>query len=428
MDNWIVYGSDSSSSQPNFNDALNTTTRRHHSKSRKGCLTCKQRRIKCDETKPACRQCVDYGRHCSFLDSPSPPPRPPAAAVATQSAQPSFEDVVDQVWTRLQTRRDLNDIPDIALRRPHVRMILDHFLHRNDPWLHGPEFQSLVQMHGIRIGLESEYVLHAILAVTSAHMYYENQNQPDLQLISQCHYSVALELYQEKLKNIRAQDLDAIYVCGMLQVVMTIRSTLLDAATGSDMLKGYDILLTAIKTMDSFPALASPFNSLREFTDNVFYSLFTRCDFLSNVQLGEEYHAPVPSNIAPLEGLLRAVAGYEVFDGLYAEPFAYLIRISTQELRLENLDIAMSFSSQLKDGYLEALESREPIAILFLCYWFALLSRINQWWITESARTFCERFYVHLLGALPVPAQERSALLSPATQALGWGSQHHHGF
>ncbi|RBR19156.1 uncharacterized protein FIESC28_05621 [Fusarium coffeatum] len=37
-------------------------------KVRSGCLTCKARKIKCDETKPACLRCVNAGRVCQGLD------------------------------------------------------------------------------------------------------------------------------------------------------------------------------------------------------------------------------------------------------------------------------------------------------------------------------------------------------------------------
>lgn len=39
-------------------------TRKSHTKSRTGCLTCRTRRKKCDETKPVCLQCSSTGRKC----------------------------------------------------------------------------------------------------------------------------------------------------------------------------------------------------------------------------------------------------------------------------------------------------------------------------------------------------------------------------
>ncbi|RHZ64922.1 uncharacterized protein CDV56_106904 [Aspergillus thermomutatus] len=41
------------------------------SRSRAGCLTCKIRRVKCDEEKPSCRRCRSTGRKCDGYASPS---------------------------------------------------------------------------------------------------------------------------------------------------------------------------------------------------------------------------------------------------------------------------------------------------------------------------------------------------------------------
>ncbi|KIM98245.1 hypothetical protein OIDMADRAFT_128522, partial [Oidiodendron maius Zn] len=40
-------------------------------KSRNGCITCKIRRIKCDESKPSCKKCSNTGRKCDGYNYPS---------------------------------------------------------------------------------------------------------------------------------------------------------------------------------------------------------------------------------------------------------------------------------------------------------------------------------------------------------------------
>jgi hypothetical protein len=40
--------------------------RRAHKKSRRGCSSCKLRRVKCDERRPACHKCKDFGVACSY--------------------------------------------------------------------------------------------------------------------------------------------------------------------------------------------------------------------------------------------------------------------------------------------------------------------------------------------------------------------------
>lgn len=42
--------------------------RRSHRKLRLGCQTCKDRKIKCLETMPRCRQCCKLGRRCGYQD------------------------------------------------------------------------------------------------------------------------------------------------------------------------------------------------------------------------------------------------------------------------------------------------------------------------------------------------------------------------
>ncbi|KAL2807765.1 hypothetical protein BJX63DRAFT_60948 [Aspergillus granulosus] len=39
-------------------------------KVRTGCITCKIRRVKCDEGKPSCSRCVSTGRKCDGYASP----------------------------------------------------------------------------------------------------------------------------------------------------------------------------------------------------------------------------------------------------------------------------------------------------------------------------------------------------------------------
>ncbi|KAB5542859.1 hypothetical protein GE09DRAFT_228381 [Coniochaeta sp. 2T2.1] len=44
--------------------------RRRHQKSRRGCLECKRRHMKCDETRPRCLNCTTVERTCSYKDKP----------------------------------------------------------------------------------------------------------------------------------------------------------------------------------------------------------------------------------------------------------------------------------------------------------------------------------------------------------------------
>ncbi|CAL3972449.1 unnamed protein product [Diplocarpon coronariae] len=48
----------------------NTNTRRSAPKAKSGCLTCKIRRVKCDEQKPSCLRCLKFGIQCDGYATP----------------------------------------------------------------------------------------------------------------------------------------------------------------------------------------------------------------------------------------------------------------------------------------------------------------------------------------------------------------------
>ncbi|PWY85989.1 hypothetical protein BO70DRAFT_395119 [Aspergillus heteromorphus CBS 117.55] len=74
------------------------------SRARTGCLTCKSRRVKCDEQKPICNRCVSANRHCAgYQTPPKTPPKPfhityyvPDLVTSARALHYPTEDLQDQ--------------------------------------------------------------------------------------------------------------------------------------------------------------------------------------------------------------------------------------------------------------------------------------------------------------------------------------------
>ena len=62
--------------------------RRSHTKSRKGCETCKRRHIRCDESFPQCRNCTKHKIRCPYND-----------VQATDPNRSTTPDKPDLMWT-----------------------------------------------------------------------------------------------------------------------------------------------------------------------------------------------------------------------------------------------------------------------------------------------------------------------------------------
>jgi hypothetical protein len=423
MASWIVYPSQVS--QPlDFTDASNSSTRRHHSKSRTGCTVCKKRRIKCDETKPACRQCVDYGRQCTYLNTGLQAVAGGPLQRDAHGHEASNDELFEQVWEKLRSLAELCTLSELSIQKAALRTLLFHFIGCKDEWLTAPTFQQILQQHGVQLGLQSGYLLHAILAVTASHLHYLDPTKAELKLIYGFHNSLSLRLYREKLNNIQPEDADALFACRTIHTIMVVRHTMLDAIVSCEMLGGFDGLLLGLQSIKSFPAFHSLFHNENQVTNGQFHHLFPTCDFAGQwtTEVKQEVSKRT-SHLAELESHLRELAGSAAFEDTYREPFQDLVLVGERERHSSALDMLFSFSNQLKTRYLEALKDQAPVALLLLCYWLTLFSTIKQWWITKPAVTLCERFYVHLLGVLPAIVQGREALLAPVAQAIGWGSK-----
>lgn len=63
--------------------------RKGHTKSRRGCLNCKRRKVKCQETLPECAHCTRIGLVCEYPDRrPRPPPESPTLSVICSPLAP----------------------------------------------------------------------------------------------------------------------------------------------------------------------------------------------------------------------------------------------------------------------------------------------------------------------------------------------------
>lgn len=420
MASWLVYPSQLSQ-PPDFTDASNTSTRRPHSKSRTGCTVCKKRRIKCDETKPACRQCVNYRRQCSYSGTGLQGVAGGPQQWNAHGHDALNDELFEQVWEKLQCLAELCTLGELSIQKTALRTLLSHFIGCEDEWLAAPTFQHILQQHGVQLGLRSDYLLHAILAITASHLHYLNPTKAEFKLIYGFHNFLSLRLYREKLNNIQPEDADALFACGTIHTIMNIRHTMLDAIASCEVLSGFDGVLVGLKLIESFPAFHCPFHKENGKTDSQFHRLFPTCDFAQ--QWATEVSQDVSKRmfLRRLEGHLRQLASSAVFEATYREPFHYLILVDECERRSSAFDMLFSFSKQLGTRYHEALKDRATVALLILGYWLAMFSTIKQSWITKPAETLCERFYASLLGVVPATVPGREALLAPLAQAIGWG-------
>ncbi|PYI10622.1 hypothetical protein BO78DRAFT_414700 [Aspergillus sclerotiicarbonarius CBS 121057] len=104
-------------------------------RSRRGCITCRTRRIKCDEQKPVCLRCTSTGRRCDYM------PMPYSLRIAKQLAQMTA--FVDPVESRA----------------------LEFFFHKSATHLGGYFGASFWSRMVLQLSLNEPSIRHAIAAI-----------------------------------------------------------------------------------------------------------------------------------------------------------------------------------------------------------------------------------------------------------------------
>ncbi|KAJ0162811.1 putative transcriptional regulatory protein C15D4.02 [Colletotrichum tanaceti] len=153
--------------------------RKGSKKARTGCITCKIRKVKCDETKPSCNRCIATGRHCDGYQPPGGPSARNRLELRHYYHQPhhqAFPGAVDHGEGRA----------------------LQYFCQEAGPYLSGavnPEFWPRLVM---QFAVFDPATRHSVIAISSLaeRMRYWDDRAEDLRLRDEIfalrHYNVAI--------------------------------------------------------------------------------------------------------------------------------------------------------------------------------------------------------------------------------------------
>ncbi|KAF0327600.1 sterol uptake control protein 2 [Colletotrichum asianum] len=180
--------------------------RRAHKKSRNGCVECKRRHIKCDETRPKCKNCTIIERECVYRTPP--PAAVPAAVPAVASGIGGTEGGAETLQsgpstpsntagcspfadgssgTPAQQQQQQQGVSPLAFPDPSVirsgpQVNMDHMelllTFKLEPII--PELDEHLREWGSRItlkaGVDAPYLMHEILSVSAL---YLSRARPD---------------------------------------------------------------------------------------------------------------------------------------------------------------------------------------------------------------------------------------------------------
>lgn len=183
-------------------------------KARTGCLTCRARKVKCDEFKPSCRRCTTSGRTCGGYANNS---NTSDALVISKRRSPTAE---FSPGPELDNRLS-NALDGIELQWLH------RFSSHTGPALSGdPENKSFWSIELPQLSFSEPAIRHALLAVSSCHAHFETQPGDPKQCgdivcrdFTIKHYSLAIATLRQLL-DLESTKLHVPLVCCLLFICL----------------------------------------------------------------------------------------------------------------------------------------------------------------------------------------------------------------
>ncbi|KAM5384332.1 hypothetical protein ACJZ2D_001637 [Fusarium nematophilum] len=415
--------------------------RRPHRKSRNGCFNCKRRKVKCDEVKPACANCVRFGIPCDFApltassdDSAqrSPPdaganqgessatprrgpgrPRKDWAALTRPLPHPperSGTSPPSTVTTPASTSTVSNSAP-CSLNVADAELLF-HFISQTAGTLHdAKEPTASIAVFWSRnvpqIGLTYHFVLHLAYALAGYHLAYlepkgTERHVQNLALAGH-HSELGLAELNKTLPHLNETNCGALYVAA----VLVCHCTFAAGPTGPDdllicivgdggsqrwlpLIHGVRLIRQSIEPATLFTGLMSPLGGgadpeVVDGRPEYLIKGFPHVDWIDPL---ETFRAWIASHDSPDTSLYLRVhkalcdiyeANYGDADGAFNGP--------------AHDRFVFGWLYRLQDLFVACLQRKAPQALLLLAYYVPLFKTMMRSWYIEG-------WAAHLLEAI----------------------------
>ncbi|KAK2063546.1 C6 zinc finger protein [Colletotrichum caudatum] len=331
-------------------------SRRSHPKTRTGCKTCKTRKIKCDEQRPACKNCIKHGVACGFLASPS----------------------LDPMLSLSQHAGDLNFL-DLELLH-HYCNFTAHTLSEN------PLLREFWRINVVKLGLECDYVMRSILSLSALHIAHLNPERKDSLLEkSMAHHEMSSRTAVSLMQNVQDENKAPLFIFSVLTIYIVLaNSRYLNEAplASAEQSPDWIVLFCGTRYLVGEPNTNPLISPIISRTVAHFQFREAPCH---HTRLGD-----LEANINASESDDGLLAIYNhAINELYKSYGVFYESSEPQDIIDVFIWIAM-----VADDFLPLLrESRQKALVIFLYFCMLLRQLRSQWWLDVWASNLYAKTY-----------------------------------
>lgn len=364
-------------------------TRKSHRKSRLGCKTCKQRKVKCDERQPTCARCDASGRECSYICVPSYPiPVRSSSHRDLRHAASSEPPRHSPPLSELRPPPELGDA--LATRESYSLLHFDLFAHFKERlsaeatsvW---PEVHQIFDM-AVHEAFRTPYLMDQLLALAASHKSTLSHEDREW------YRNESMRLQTRALSRFpQNQDYPG-------SLAPFIFSTLL----------GQHVLFDAFSSASGLPTVLDNLaqclelhQGIRAVAGEVLTKATTQFeDHMANSAITVDNDTVSGSECQGLMDRLKASDLSEASISIYVEAATLLQYLfdSVNKSNSRRLVVVQEWPVRVSTSYIALLKQRRPEALIILAYYGVLLHNARDYWAYSGSGSYLIRGISNHLG------------------------------
>lgn len=299
---------------------------------------------------------------------------------------------------------------------------LNHFLDEQTPWIGSPPFQRIIQQYGLELSLKAPYLMHAIIAFSASHLHYLHREEKKYSIAFALHYALSLSGYSSELRaTLNPSNADAIIASSYLHTMLAFRNVQPQPKDNPDVDTDVGRGLTWLRAMRGVSILWGMSDMRSLLKGSIMLNMEN--DREVSIKRTSGHYKPYEANPWALEASKALLRLFEVdcdqytFKNSYEGPLGSLSQLMRPGTGRDTVCAFMSFVGDLPTLFIQLLDHNDPRALLILCYWSAMLSQIDYWWVVDPATFVCRELCAYLER---IPQQEIHDLLQFPASKCGY--------
>ncbi|KAL2838332.1 hypothetical protein BJX68DRAFT_259278 [Aspergillus pseudodeflectus] len=373
--------------------------RRVHTKSRTGCQSCKLRKVKCDETKPKCKNCIRHGVECDYN------PLPPAARTPTPRPHTGLSPFISEAARQnCDANAPSMGMAEMALLH-HYSISTCYTISRH------PVLQTVWQTTVPAFGFSYQFVFRGILALAALHLAHLKPELEDQYVdAAEFHHNLALQMVSGTILQINAENGPAVYLFSTITCIIgcALPRKRHDLSVSTDriiqwlsLFRGTVSIIASVNEALKSSPLAPMFTLGRRRSLAWEARSTANQTFLINLRrlIQEAVEDPIE-----LKCYTDAV------DNL-GKSFGTIFEVGPQNCETADIFIWLL---RITDQFLDKLQQRTPEALVIFGYYCVILKELEwAWWM--------QGFSIHVIRAIHHHLdEEHRCWLQWPMQQLGW--------